>query len=94
MRKQVTLAEAARLVHVSPKHLSRIFREQAGESFIACRIAVKVAEAQRMLTGSDGSVSDIAFALGYENAESLIRQFRRLTGTTPAAYRRQAMSRG
>lgn len=47
-----------------------------------------------MLDESDMSVAEIAFRLGYSDAISFSQAFRRWTGSTPAAMRRQHQLRG
>jgi len=43
--------------------------------------------ASDLLRDSDLSITDIAFAAGYENAPHFPRAFKRLTGMTPRDYR-------
>lgn len=88
-RKKVTLADAAAIIHLSPKHLSRLFRQQTGQGFSDYKLSFKIAEAKRLLLGSGYTVAQIALTLGYENPESLIRQFKLMVRLTPTAFRRK-----
>ncbi len=90
--KKVTLADAAKIINVCPKHLSRLFRQQTGEGFSDYKLAAKIAEAKRLLAGSGYTVAQIALMLGYENPESLIRQFKQMAHQTPTEYRRRQQS--
>jgi len=85
--KRLKLKDAADIVHLSPKYLSRIFKEHAGVLFNDYRLKVKIEEAEKMLKNTGASISHIAYDLGYKNAESFIRRFKDITGYTPAEYR-------
>jgi AraC-like DNA-binding protein len=73
---------------LSPKYLSRVFKERTGTGYSAYRLKIKAKEAQRLLSRAGLSVSEIADKLGYKNVESFIRQFKKMTGTTPSAFRK------
>ncbi|MDD2772421.1 MAG: response regulator [Elusimicrobiales bacterium] len=88
--KKVTLADAAGAVCLSPKYLSRIFRECAGTGFNDYKLGVKMREAGTLLSGTGLTVEQISAKLGYENAESFIRQFKKIAGSTPSRYRARA----
>ena len=86
--KKVYLKDVSRSVGWSQKYLSRLFKAETGVCFNDYALKVKIGEAKKLL-GKDWSVGDIAGRLGYQNAESFIRVFRKLTGRTPAEYRRR-----
>jgi YesN/AraC family two-component response regulator len=85
--KRVGLRDAARVACLSPKYLSRLFREHTGVGFGDYKIGLKMERAKALLAESDQTVDQISYTLGYENAESFIRQFKKLTGATPSQYR-------
>jgi len=87
------LADAARAVSLSPKYLSRIFRQHAGVGFAAYRQQIAVAEGKKLLRTSGMTVGDIGDRLGYANPESFVRVFRKLTGLTPSQYRKSVSGR-
>ncbi len=89
VHKKVSLAEAAALVRLSPKYLSRAFKEVTGENFNDCKLRLKIAQAKEWLAETGYSVDMIAFSLGYLNPESFIRIFKKHSGLTPGAYRRR-----
>jgi YesN/AraC family two-component response regulator len=85
--KKVSLEEAAALVCLSPKYLSRLFRERTGQGFNEYRLHQKIEHATELLRHTEATVNQIAWQLGYRNAESFIRIFKRLTGRTPSEMR-------
>jgi AraC family transcriptional regulator of adaptative response / DNA-3-methyladenine glycosylase II len=51
-------------------------------------IETKLDVATRLLADSDASIADVAFAAGFSSLTAFHQNFKRLTGQTPAAYRR------
>ena len=85
--KKVSLEEAAALVCLSPKYLSRLFRERTGQGFNEYRLHHKIEHAMELLRHTEATVNQIAYQLGYQNAESFIRIFKKATGRTPSDFR-------
>ncbi|MBN1594508.1 response regulator [candidate division FCPU426 bacterium] len=87
--KKVTLNDAARTVGLSPKYLSRVFKEQTGVDFSEYRLGFKIEKAGEMLEKTGKSIGQISDELGYQNLETFIRMFKNATGLTPAVFRAQ-----
>ena len=85
--KKVTLKDAANLVYLSPKYLSRIFKQATGSGFSDYKLKIKIEQAKKLLAKTSYNINQIAENLGYENAESFIRQFKKFSGYTPTGYR-------
>ncbi|MBI3990730.1 MAG: helix-turn-helix domain-containing protein, partial [Candidatus Omnitrophica bacterium] len=87
--KKTTLKDAAESVCLSPKYLSRIFKEATGTGFNDYRLKIKIEAAKELLDKSGYNVNQISDKLGYENTESFIRQFKKITHHTPTEFRRK-----
>ncbi len=87
--KKTTLKEAAEGVCLSPKYLSRVFKEVTGAGFNEYRLKVKTNEAKKLLQESALNINQISDRLGYENTESFIRIFKKITHITPTEYRKK-----
>ncbi len=74
---------------LSYRQLCRCFRERYGTSPKACQQLLRIAEARRMLTATTLDITAIAIELGYSSSQHFAWQFRRITGCTPTAHRRQ-----
>ncbi|MGL6071454.1 GlxA family transcriptional regulator [Craterilacuibacter sp.] len=84
-----SLAALAARVHVSPRHLSRLFREHAATSIVAYRQALQIEVArERIVQGA--RIEAAAEAAGFSSARTLRRVWKEITGGTPADARRQA----
>jgi AraC-like DNA-binding protein len=78
----------AELCGTSSRTLLRRLRD-AGVSYQKLIDEVRLERATVKLEGTDISVKELAFELGYSGANNFIRAFKRMTGTTPKAYREQ-----
>lgn len=83
----VSVGELARLVGVSPSHLTAMFRRATGGGVLAHHTALKMARARQLLDVSDLQVGEIARELGYSDPFYFSRHFRRHHGTSPSDYR-------
>jgi len=82
------IEDVAHLLRVSPRTLQRMLSEEgANYSGMVERCRRQTACDSLEYTGK--SVKDIATDLGYRDASSFSRAFRRWTGTAPRAYRKQ-----
>lgn len=85
--KKITLKDAAEAVFLTPKYLSRVFRQWTGMGFSDYKLKVKMEQAKKMLQTSGLTIKQISARLGYANAESFIRQFEKIQKTAPSRYR-------
>ena len=68
---------------------SRRFQSATGRSPIDYVQALRIEEAKQMLETSSDPVEDISAEVGYQDSAAFRRTFRKLSGTTPADYRRR-----
>lgn len=78
----------ARHAGVSPRTFARRFREETGTTPLQWLLARRVLEARRLLEETDLPIDAVAWRSGFGTAASLREHFRRLTATSPTAYRR------
>ena len=72
---------------ISAIYLSVLFKEETGESFRDYLIASKIERAKQLLAQTDQRVYEIAVAVGYSDIKYFSRNFKRLVGCLPNAYR-------
>lgn len=81
------VAHYAGLLNVSARHLGELIKKQSGKTPIGHIHDRLLIEAKRLLFHTDSSMKEIAFGLGFEEASYFNRFFKRLTDSTPLAYR-------
>lgn len=86
--QNIALDEVAESVHISPYYLSHLFREELGITFIEYLTRTRIEHAKRLLSSSGMSVTSIAHKVGYDDAGYFSRIFKKVTGHTPAGYRK------
>lgn len=87
--KRVNLKNTASAICLSPKYLSRIFKEKTGMGFNQYRLAIKIEKAEKLLEETDFNINQIADRIGYNNTESFNRAFKRIMHCTPTEYRKK-----
>ncbi|WP_276356214.1 AraC family transcriptional regulator [Cohnella caldifontis] len=83
------LEEMARSLHLSPYHLSHLFKEATGVSITEYMAARRIHQAVRLLTTTDKPVSWIAEAVGLTNASYFCKLFKSHMGIAPHQYRKK-----
>ncbi len=82
-----TVEALALRVAMSPRHFSRVFSEQVGQSPARFVERVRVEAARRRLEESERSVDEVAGDVGFGTSETMRRAFLRQIGVGPSAYR-------
>jgi AraC family transcriptional regulator len=85
---EVTLVSVAETVGVHPVYVARQFRKHYRCTVGEYVRRLRVEAACREISGSDAPFSEIAVKVGFYDQSHLTNTFKRLTGMTPAQYRR------
>jgi AraC family transcriptional regulator len=80
-------ATLADLVHISPSHFAACFRATFGISVHQYVLKERIAKAKILLKSGEAS-AQVAAACGFSGQSHFTQAFRRWTGMTPAAFRR------
>jgi two-component system, response regulator YesN len=83
----LSLDRLAHEFHLSPTYISKQFKEYTESNFIDYLIEIRISASQKLLSGKDRKVNEIAEAVGYVNPRSFLRTFKKYTGMTPKEYR-------
>jgi AraC-like DNA-binding protein len=81
--------EMARNAAMSASAFSRYFRRMTGRTVSEFVNEVRIGHARRMLIETDKTVSEVAFASGFESLSNFNRRFREIAGISPREYRQQ-----
>lgn len=85
--EQLSLHRVAEHVHVSERHLCKIFKESTGMTITEFLARVRVENAKKLLCDRRLRITDIAERAGFNSISQFNRVFRRYTRTSPTAYR-------
>ena len=88
LHEPITMEQLARGEGLNPSYFSKIFAEEIGTPVKAYIISIKINTSKNMLEKSDYSISDIAYSLGFSSQSAFTATFKKLTGTTPASFRK------
>lgn len=83
-----SLDELARLSGWQKNHLCRRFREYTGSTIFQYLHDLRIRNAVRLLAHSRKKIPEIARCCGYADVNYFNRIFRRITGSSPAQYRK------
>ena len=84
-----TLESLARGAGLSRSVLAARFREQMGDTPLAYLRTVRLQRAMRLLVEQDATLEAIAAAVGYGDAFSFSKAFKRAVGLSPGEFRRR-----
>lgn len=84
-----SLADIAKIVHLSPHHFLRSFKEAFGVTPHTYLTQKRMERAQYLLAHTTHSVTEICMDVGYESPSSFSNLFRRKVGLSPRAYRQE-----
>lgn len=87
LAEDLSLAELASEVGLSPSHFSSVFRKTTGLSPHQYIVQRRLERAQHLLTSTRLSIGEIAAAVGFYDQSHLVRHMRRVMGITPTYIR-------
>jgi len=91
--EKISLDDVSREVSLSPTYFSRLFKEEAGQSFKSYLNDLRIGEAKNLLRETDLPLIDVASRVGFEDQSYFSRVFRNLVGISPGRYRRTSDGR-
>jgi len=89
VERRIRLPDVAREVGMSYSAFRKRFLEQVGTPPGDYRIRRRMERAMELLTGDDVLVKEVAVRLGYPDEYAFSAQFKKMTGSSPRAFRLQ-----
>jgi AraC family transcriptional regulator len=93
-REAIDLELAARQVDLSAFHFLRVFANVLGVTPHQYLVRSRLRHAARRLADDAGSITDIAYAVGFGDLSNFVRTFHRAAGVSPRAFRKAARGKG
>ena len=88
----ITTASIAAAFHMDEHYLCRLFKSQMGVPPGKYINIYRIEKAQALLRNTELSVTDIALAVGFDDASYFARIFKKQTGLTPREYKKKTAS--
>lgn len=85
-RKEITLKDVADYVYLNPNYFSELFKNEVGKNFIEYLIETRINASKELLKSGSLKVYEIAEAVGYKEAVSFSRAFKKVVGVSPKEY--------
>ncbi|MDT8979912.1 AraC family transcriptional regulator [Paenibacillus sp. chi10] len=93
LSEPLSLEIVAQHLHISPRHLSRLFMQHGGQTFVHYVQERRIQLAKELLLDTDAAIKHIAAQCGFESVHYFTRVFTQLLGVSPARYRRRYLHR-
>jgi AraC family transcriptional regulator len=90
LSQPILLSDLAGIAGLDIYQLTRAFKKQFGVPPHHYILRARVSRAKALLVGSNASLADVADVTGFSSQSHLTKVFTRLTGLSPAKYRRSA----
>jgi AraC-like DNA-binding protein len=87
LNRQLTLLDLSAVVHMSPYHFARLFRQSTGVPPHRFVVEQRIARASALLREPQLSIGEVGRLVGFRTPSHFTAAFRRMTGITPSAYR-------
>ena len=84
----LSLGEIAGVVHLSPFHFARLWKQATGSTIHQFVIGCRIQAAKRLLRQDSLSIGQVASEVGFAQQSHLAGHFRRATGLSPTEFRR------
>jgi len=87
----ITLAQAAHVAGLEKTYFSKYFHERTGVCFKDWIGLMRIKRAIAMLMNHDYNITELAFAVGFQDLRTFERAFKKFVGVTPRECKRIAL---
>jgi AraC-like DNA-binding protein len=85
--KELHLGQVAGHLHISAEHLSRVFKQETGQTVFTHLMQLRLEKAKTYLIGTDKTIGEVARLTGFSSVSVFSRTFKKSIGTSPLRYR-------
>ena len=85
--KKLTLDEIADSVYWSKSYLSKVFKDEMGQTITAYISGVRIEKSKALLRDTQLPLVEVASMVGFDDQSYFTKTFRKLTGLSPGKYR-------
>lgn len=88
-KEDLSVKSMSKLCNMSYSYFSRFFKSVMKKSFTEYLNYVRLSEAERLLTTTNQSITDIAMEVGFSTTSYFIAQFKAFKSTSPKQFRKK-----
>ena len=89
LHEKITLREAAQAAGVTPQHLSTLWKEVFGMSFMDYVMKLRLEQAEKRLFFSGMNITDLILDCGFSDRKSFYRNFHEMYGCSPSQWKQR-----
>lgn len=93
LRADFTVSELGGALHMTVRHLSRLFKQHTGQTIQAYREKIRIEHGEQLLLNSEMTVKEIAAKCGFGSPRQFSRLWQSTKGMSPGAYRKMTKSK-
>jgi AraC-like DNA-binding protein len=86
--RQISLETISKSIYLSPAYISKVFREEIGESPINYLIKIRLSKARELLMEGGHSIKEVARAVGYEDAYYFSKLYKKYNNVSPSKVKK------
>jgi len=90
--KQIKLEDVFHDAGMSRSTFMRKFNQAVGSTPINYLLQIRITEACKLLRQSNMNISEIGYKVGFNDSNYFTRQFRKVIGMTPRAFRKKVIT--
>lgn len=87
--KDLSCQKVAEELGISESYLSKLFRKETGYTFVDYLTLTRMKKAVRLLQRDPVKIYELAYLVGYNDAHYFSNLFKKITGKSPSAYKRE-----
>lgn len=92
LNQDISRNDIAGYVNLNPDYLTRIFKKETGLTISEYVLQERIRTAQEMLSKTGMPITEIAYAVGYNNYSHFSKMFKKATSMNPQEYRKSRQS--
>jgi len=87
---QISLETISKSIYLSPAYISKVFKDETGETPINYLIKLRLSKAREMLLEGGHSIKTVAMAVGYDDAYYFSKLYKKYHGISPSKVRKMS----
>ncbi|MDO5422928.1 MAG: AraC family transcriptional regulator [Eubacteriales bacterium] len=91
--EDLSIQDLSDLCCINPNYASQLFKQETGCTFSSYLTDLRIQRAVHLLTTTDMAVFLIASHVGYRDYFYFAKVFKKITGSTPTAYRKEVLGK-